>query len=73
MENSIQEYQNKITAIIGALRTVKACPSIPATKALLEEMGFAAGDAAFPQKKLSPEKKQELIATLSKAGWNREL
>ena len=68
-----QEYQNKITAIIGALRTVKACPSIPATKALLEEMGFAAGDAAFPQKKLSPEKKQELIATLSKAGWNREL
>ncbi len=68
-----KEYQDKITAIIGALRTVKACPSIPATKALLEEMGFAAGDAAFPMKKLSPEKKRELIDTLTLAGWNREL
>ncbi len=68
-----KDFQNKITAIIGALRTVKGCPSIPATKALLEEMGFAAGDAAFPQKKLSPEKKRELIETLTRAGWNREL
>jgi len=68
-----QEYQNKITSIIGALRSVKACPSIPATKALLEEMGFAAGDAAFPQKKLSSEKKRELVETLTRAGWNREL
>lgn len=68
-----REYQNKITSIIGALRSVKSCPTIPATKALLEEMGFAAGDAAFPQKKLSPEKKRELVETLTRAGWNREL
>ena len=68
-----REYQDKITAVIGALRTVKNCPTIPATKALLGEMGFDAGDAAFPQKKLSPEKKRELIETLSAAGWNREL
>lgn len=68
-----QAYQNKITSIIGALRTVKSCPSIPATKALLGEMGFDAGDAAFPQKKLSDEKKRELVEVLTAAGWNREL
>lgn len=68
-----QEYQNKITAIIGALRSVKGCPSIPASKALLEEAGFAVGDAAFPMKKLSEEKKKELVSTLTAAGWNREL
>ena len=68
-----QEYQNKITSIINALRSVKGCPSIPASKALLEESGFAVGNAAFPMKKLSPEKKRELIETLTGAGWNREL
>ncbi|MBE6711895.1 MAG: dihydrodipicolinate synthase family protein [Ruminococcaceae bacterium] len=65
--------QDKITAIIAALRTLKGCPSIPATKALLEEVGFAVGDAAFPMKKLSSEKKRELVNVLTEAGWNREL
>lgn len=68
-----QAYQNRITALIGALRSVKGCPSIPASKALLEETGLAVGNAAFPMKRLSPEKKRELVEIMTKAGWNREL
>lgn len=61
-----QKYQNKVTEIIRALRQFS---TIPAAKALLEEMGFSAGNATFPMKQLSKAQRQEVVQVMRKAGW----
>ncbi len=43
-------------------------PTIPAVKAVLEEMGFAVGNATFPMKRLSDSDKRELIDGLKRVG-----
>ena len=61
------EYQRRIAHIISAMR---AYPTIPLTKAMVEAMGYEAGDAVFPFKSLSAEKKAEAVKALTEAGWN---
>lgn len=53
--------QKKIAAFVAALN---GDPIIPASKALLEGMGYAVGNATFPMRRYSPEKKQELYRRL---------
>jgi len=64
--NAAREWQTKADRIIHALITDYM--TIPATKAVLEAMGFAVGDAAFPMKHYTPEKKAEIVARLRAAG-----
>ncbi len=61
-----QKYQTRADAIIHELITDYM--TIPATKAVLEAMGFAVGNAAFPMKSYSPEKKAEIVSRLRAAG-----
>ena len=63
------EYQCKIAHIISAMR---AYPTIPVTKALVEAMGYEVGNAVFPMKTLSENKKAEAVAALTAAGWSKE-
>ena len=57
--------QNKADRIIAELKKYRA---IPGTKAILEEMGFEVGNAAFPMKKYSEETKKELFRAVKNAG-----
>ena len=61
-----QAYQQKISAVIGAVRPM---PFIPATKALLEYKGFAVGNATYPMKRLSEEDRRALLKKVTDAGW----
>ena len=63
------EYQRRIAHIIAAMR---AYPTIPIAKALVEAKGYDVGNAAFPHKLLCEEKKAEAVASLRKAGWDCE-
>ena len=63
------EYQCKIAHIISAMR---AYPTIPVTKALVEAMGYNVGNAVFPMKVLDEKKKAEAVAALKNAGWCEE-
>lgn len=59
------EYQQKADRIIYALLKNK---TIPATKAVLEKMGFAVGNAAFPMKRYTDEQKAQIFEDVCKAG-----
>lgn len=61
-----QKYQNKVTEMIRALRRFS---TIPAAKALLAEMGFEVGCAAFPLKQMGPKERQEVARVMREAGW----
>ena len=61
------EYQCKVAHIIMAMR---AYPTLPATKALVDAMGYDVGDCAFPLKSLTKEQKADLINTMKCAGWD---
>ena len=63
--NEAQLNQTKADKIIAELLKYKV---IPATKVILEEMGFAVGNAAFPMKRYSPEQKKEIITAVKNAG-----
>lgn len=43
---------------------------IPATKVILEEMGFAVGDATMPMKRYSETEKAEIIRKMKQAGFS---
>ena len=60
-----QKAQTEADRVIHAL--VKH-PVIPSTKAVLERMGFAVGNAAFPMKRFTEEEKQQLFRDLQEAG-----
>lgn len=61
-----QARQMDVARIISALRL---CPSIPAVKILLKEMGINIGNAVFPMKQLDEKKKAEFISAMKAAGW----
>lgn len=42
---------------------------IPATKALMEAMGYDVGNASFPMTRYTPEEKQKLLEVVRAAGW----
>ncbi|MBO4951129.1 MAG: dihydrodipicolinate synthase family protein [Clostridia bacterium] len=60
-----QEMQNKADRIIAELKKYRA---IPGTKAILEEMGFNVGNAAFPMKRYDEETKKTLFKAVKNAG-----
>ena len=60
-----REAQTKADRIINALLKYKG---IPATKVVLEEMGFAVGNSVFPMKRYSDSEKAEIISDMRKAG-----
>lgn len=61
-----KKYQDKVTQIITALRSFV---TIPATKALLEEVGFEMGNATFPMKRYDSEQKKALVEAMRNGGW----
>ncbi len=68
MANDIEkarQEQTRADRIISALLTYK---TIPATKVILEEMGFAVGNAAFPMKRYSEAEKKAIAAAIRAAG-----
>lgn len=60
-----QEMQNKADRIIAEMKNYRA---IPATKAILERMGFEVGDCAFPLKRYDAETKKTLVDAAISAG-----
>lgn len=60
-----REAQTKADRIINALLKYKG---IPATKVVLEEMGFAVGNSVFPMKRYTDSEKAEIISDMRKAG-----
>lgn len=64
MEKAL-EYQTRADRIIDVLHKYK---TIPATKVLLEEMGFAVGNSTFPMKRYSQEEKKKIVSDMKKAG-----
>lgn len=60
-----QQAQTLADRIIAALLQY---PLIPATKAVLEQLGFAVGSATFPMKRYNPEEKAAIFAALCQAG-----
>ena len=63
---SAQAVQTEANKIIAKLRRYK---TIPATKALVEAMGFEVGNATFPMKRYTDEQKAALVADFKSAGW----
>lgn len=55
------EYQRKVTEAVAAFN---GAPIIPAVKALLEQLGYAVGNAAFPMKRYTDEEKKDIYARL---------
>lgn len=60
-----QECQNKADRIIAALLNYK---TIPATKVVMEKMGFDVGYPAFPMKRYSDTEKNKIISEIRQAG-----
>ncbi len=60
-----QELQTKANRVISVLLKYKI---IPATKAVVEAMGYDVGNAAFPMKKYTNEQKAQIIAEFKAAG-----
>jgi N-acetylneuraminate lyase len=60
-----REAQKKADKIINAV--IKHV-TIPATKVILEEMGFDVGYASFPMKKYSPEMRKVILSDAREAG-----
>lgn len=60
------EYQMKADKIIEAL--IGTYKTIPATKVILERMGFEIGNAAFPMKRYTEEQKNQIVMDMRKAG-----
>ena len=59
-------YQMKADKIIEAL--IGTYKTIPGTKAILEALGFAVGNAAFPMKKYTDEQKAQIVEDMRNAG-----
>lgn len=56
------EYQTKVSKTVASF---KGEPIIPASKAVLECMGYDVGNAAFPMKRYNEIEKQEIYAAVS--------
>lgn len=55
------EYQIKVSETVSAFNGE---PIIPASKALLERMGYAVGNATFPMKRYTDEEKQKIYEAI---------
>lgn len=64
VEKAHQEQMRADRIIAALLQYI----TIPATKVVLEEMGFAVGNAAFPMKRYTQQEKAKIIADIRKAG-----
>lgn len=64
--SAAQEYQTRADRIINAL--IADYKVIPATKVILEKMGFAVGNAVFPMKRYNDEQKAKIISAMIEAG-----
>lgn len=62
-----QQEQMRANRIITALLNYKV---IPATKVILEKMGYAVGNAVFPMKRYTPQQKTDIWETMEKSGFN---
>ena len=60
-----QQEQIRANRIISELLKYKV---IPGTKVILEEMGFAVGNAAFPMKRYTREQKKQIVEGIKRAG-----
>ena len=60
-----QAWQVRADRIIAVLHKYK---SIPATKVILEKMGFPVGNATFPMKVYSEEEKEKIMTEMQNAG-----
>ncbi len=60
-----QKYQYEADRIIEALLNYK---TIPATKVVMEKMGFAVGNASFPMKRYADEEKNRIVNEIRQAG-----
>ena len=63
--DAAREYQMKADKIIKVLLK---CSTIPASKVVMERMGYAVGNAAFPMKRYTEAQKDEIIAAFKAAG-----
>lgn len=61
--------QRKVASIVTELIRH---PVIPSVKAVLEEMGYAVGQATFPMKRLTETERADLIAAVKAAGLSLE-
>ncbi len=64
--NEALEIQKRANRVINVLCKYRV---IPATKLLLEYMGFNVGDASFPMTSYSPEEKKQIIDEILSAGF----
>lgn len=64
---SAQVHQTYVNQIIEILKKYSV---IPASKAILEQMGFPVGNAVFPMRRYTPEQRAALIRDLSAAGFS---
>ena len=60
-----QMWQNKADRVIAVLHKYM---TIPASKVILEEMGFAVGNATFPMKRYSDSERKKMIQEFRDAG-----
>lgn len=60
-----REAQAEADRVISVLKRYAV---IPATKAILEGMGFAVGNATFPMKRYEAEEKRRIVQAVSEAG-----
>ena len=60
-----QKYQTKADKIIDVLHKYM---TIPATKVILQEMGFKVGECTYPMKRYSDQEKARLILNMKNAG-----
>lgn len=63
--DAAREYQMKADKIIKVLLSYT---TIPASKVVMEKMGYAVGNAAFPMKRYTEAQKDEIIAAFRAAG-----
>ena len=66
IEEARREQEN-VCRVISLFH--KGYRTIPATRALLEYMGYDVGDATFPFVKYSKEKKEEIVKAALAEGW----
>ncbi len=66
----IKKAQLAQTRADRSIKVLLKYTTIPVTKAVLEEMGFEVGNAAFPMKRYSDAQKKALIEDFRKAGLN---
>ena len=72
MENNIEKARDYQMLAAGIIAELKKYHTIPVTKVILEEMGFAVGNATFPMKRYTYEEKQAIISGMKNAGLEFE-